>query len=106
LSGNYGISDRMDIGAALPLVRLSLSGERVETYRTRAPQLQASATGTASGMGDVALRVKYNVFRAPGNGVAIGAEARLPTGDEENLLGAGEASLKPRVVWSGERGRV
>jgi hypothetical protein len=54
----------------------------------------------------VALRVKYNVFRAPGNGVAIGAEARLPTGDEENLLGAGEASLKPRVVWSVERGRI
>ena len=106
LSGNYGISDRVDIGAALPLIRVSLSGERVETYRKNPALLQASATGTASGIGDVALRFKYNVYRAPGNGVAIGAEARLPTGDEENLLGAGEFSFKPRVVWSVERGRI
>ncbi|HEX5106798.1 MAG TPA: transporter [Vicinamibacterales bacterium] len=105
LSGNYGISDRVDVGAALPLLRVSLNGERVADRRG-ARTLQASATGTASGIGDVALRVKYNVFRAPGNGVAIGAEARLPTGDEENLLGSGEASLKPRVVWSVERGRI
>jgi len=106
LSGNYGISDRVDIGAALPFVRVSLSGERVDSYRDFPKLIQASVTGTASGIGDMALRVKYNVFRAPGNGVAIGAEARLPTGSEENLLGSGEASLKPRVVWSVERNRI
>ena len=106
LSGNYGISDRVDIGAALPFVRVSLSGERVDSYRDFPKLIQASVTGTASGIGDMALRVKYNVFRAPGNGVAIGAEARLPTGSEENLLGSGEASLRPRVVWSVERNRV
>jgi outer membrane putative beta-barrel porin/alpha-amylase len=105
LSGNYGVSDRVDVGAALPLIRVSLDGERVNDNRGNVT-LQATATGTASGIGDVALRVKYNVYRAPGNGVAVGAEARLPTGDEENLLGAGEASLKPRVVWSIERGRI
>lgn len=105
VTGTYGVSDRVDVGIALPLIRLSLEGERVDTYRGR-EQLQATGTSTASGMGDIALRVKYNVMRAPGNGVAIGAELRLPSGDEENLLGTGEASIKPRVVWSFERDRV
>jgi hypothetical protein len=30
----------------------------------------------------------------------------LPTGDEQNLLGTGEASIKPRVIASLERDRV
>jgi hypothetical protein len=105
VTGTYGVSDRLDIGAALPLVSLRIDGERVDIYRNRR-LLQASATATASGIGDLALRVKYNLIRAPGGGLAIGAEARLPTGDEENLLGSGETSLEPRIIWSVERGRL
>lgn len=105
VSGSVGLSDRLDIGAVLPLVRLSLEGERVDIYRG-SRLVQASATSTASGVGDVALRVKYNVVRDAMSGLSIGAEARLPTGSEENLLGTGEFSLKPRVVWSYEQGRV
>jgi hypothetical protein len=105
LTGTYGLSDRVDIGVAVPLLRLRLEGERIDTYRGRT-LLQASASASASGIGDMALRVKYNLMRAPGYGIAIGAEARLPTGNEENLLGSGEFSLEPRIIWSVERGRV
>ena len=45
-------------------------------------------------------------MRRGAGGLAIGGEARLPTGDEENLLGAGEASFRPRVIGSAERDRV
>ena len=45
-------------------------------------------------------------MRDGGSGVAIGAEVRLPTGDDENLLGAGEAAIKPRVIASFEGVRV
>ena len=38
--------------------------------------------------------------------MALGGEARLPTGDAQNLLGTGKASIKPRVVASLERDRV
>ena len=105
LSANVGVSDRVDISAALPIVRLTMSGERVDTLRGT-PFLQATASVDASGVGDLVLRAKYNALRRGGTGMAIGAEAHLPTGDEENLLGAGEFSLRPRLIGSVERGGV
>ena len=105
LTSTFGLSDRVDVGVALPLLRLSLEGERMDNYRGRR-LLQASASATATGIGDMALRVKYNLMRSAGQGLAIGAEARLPTGDEENLLGSGEFSVEPRIIWSAERGRL
>jgi len=105
LSTNVGVTDRLDIAAALPLVRLTLEGERVDTLRGT-PSLQATARVDASGIGDLAVRAKYNVIRRGGTGLAIGVETRLPTGAEENLLGSGEVSLKPRVIGSVEDGRL
>jgi hypothetical protein len=101
----YGVTDRLDIGAAAPFVTLRLRGERLDTYRGQAFP-QASAHATASGLGDVLFVIKYNAFRRGGSGVAIGAEATLPTGDEDNLLGAGEMLVAPRVIGSFERDRV
>src|SRR4029453_12638089 len=65
-----------------------------------------SAHATASGLGDMLFVVKYNVLRRGGSGVAVGAEATLPRGDEDNLLGAGEAIVSPRVIGSFERDRL
>jgi Putative MetA-pathway of phenol degradation len=105
LLGNIGVTDRLDIGAALPFVAISMDGRRVDTYRG-SQLVQAIASASASGPGDFLIRGKYNVVRSSGSGLAIGAEARLPTGDEQNLLGTGEASIKPRVIASLERDRV
>ena len=105
LLGNIGVTDRLDIGAALPFVALSLNGRRVDTYRGT-ELVQAIASSSASGPGDFLIRGKYNVLRRTGSGVAIGGEARLPTGNEQNLLGTGEASIKPRFIASLERDRV
>jgi len=105
LLGNIGVTDRLDIGAALPFVALSLNGRRVDTYRGT-ELVQAIASASASGPGDFLIRGKYNVLRRSGSGLAIGGEARLPTGNEQNLLGTGEASIKPRLIASLERDRV
>lgn len=105
LSGTVGITDRFDVSAGIPFVRLTLDGQRVDTYRGR-ELVQATGSASASGLGDVVLRAKYNVLRAGASGVAVGGEARLPTGDEENLLGAGRFSVTPRVIGSFERDRV
>jgi hypothetical protein len=105
IAGTYGVTDRLDLSGAVPLVRLQLSGQRVDTYRgQRLPQ--ATGSGTTSGIGDLVLRAKYNLARRPRGGVAVGGELRLPTGDSENLLGAGEAAVKPRVIGSFENERV
>lgn len=105
LSTNIGLTDRLDIAAALPLVRLTLRGERVDTVRG-VQSLQATVAADTSGIGDLVLRAKYNVVRRRGSGLAIGAEGTLPTGAAENLLGAGEASLMPKAVVSLERERL
>jgi hypothetical protein len=105
LTGNYGVTDRFDIGGAIPIVRVHLEGQRVDTYRGRA-LVQATGTGSASGLGDIVVRAKYNVLREGGSGVAIAGEARLPTGDEQDLLGTGRTSFTPRLIGSYERDRV
>jgi hypothetical protein len=100
-SGNYGVTDRVDIGLAIPFVRVALQGERIDTYRGQ-QFFQATGSASASGLGDVITRLKYNVFRQGASGVTVGADLRLPTGDEDNLLGAGKVSFTPRFIGSVE----
>ena len=105
VAANYGVTERLEIGAALPLERLTLAGERVDTYRGT-PLLQAAVAANASGPGDVVVRGKLNLQKQGALGMAVGAEGRLPTGNSANLLGAGEATVKPRFMLSMETSRV
>ncbi len=104
-AATYGVTDRLDISAAVPIVSVKLQGARVDTYRGQSV-LQATADASATGIGDVLLLAKYNVLRSGGSGLAIGGAASLPTGNEQNLLGAGQLSILPRVIGSLERDRV
>lgn len=103
--GNVGVGDRLDIGVAVPLVEVSLAGERVNTYRGTSV-VQASASARASGVGDVAVRGKYRVVGRGAGGVSAVAEVRLPTGRREDLLGAGETALRTMIVGSVETSRL
>ncbi|MGH9370098.1 MAG: hypothetical protein ACRD15_01050 [Vicinamibacterales bacterium] len=100
---SVGISDRFEIGGALPFVRLTLEGERVNVYRGRS-FVQAGASATASGVADAAIRAKYTLVSARRGGVAIAGEVRLPTGDDQNLLGAGSAGFRVMGIGALERG--
>jgi hypothetical protein len=102
---NYGVTDQLDVGAAVPFVNLSLNGQRIDTYHGQS-FLQADASATASGLGDAAVRAKYNVWRSGGSGFAVGGEVRVPTGNDQNMLGAGKAAARPFLVGSVEHGRV
>lgn len=103
--GSVGVTDRLEIGGAVPFVRVSLEGQRVNVYRGQ-PLLQASATGTASGIADIALRAKYTLVAGQTGGVAAATEIRLPTGDQKNLLGTGSASYRFIGIGSLEQGRL
>src|SRR5687768_3025130 len=103
--GSFGITDRFEVGGALPFVRLTMDGQRLNVYRG-APTLQASAEASASGLGDAALRAKYTLASTTQGALAAAAEVRLPTGDEENLLGSGAAAYRVLAIGSFETGRL
>ncbi len=100
---SVGITDRLEIGAAVPFVRLEVEGQRVSVYRGDT-FLQATGSAIASGVADAALRAKFTVLSARDGGAAVAAELRLPTGNEANLLGAGEAALRLFGIGALERG--
>jgi hypothetical protein len=96
---NYGVSDRVDIGAALPIVSMQLSGERVNTYRGQTIP-QAAATATTTGVADMAITARAHVLGARASGLTAGAEVRLPTGREEDLLGTGKTAFRLLAIGS------
>src|SRR6185503_15357606 len=65
--------------------------------------VQAAAVARVSGAGDLVVRAKFNVLRRGSSGLAIGGEARVPTGDSLDLLGSGKTVIVPRVIGSFER---
>lgn len=102
---SVGVTDRLEIGGAVPFVRLTLDGQRLNVYRGT-PLVQATASGTASGIADIAVRAKYTLVSGIGGGLAAAAEVRLPTGDEANLLGAGSTSWRLIGVGSIDHGWI
>lgn len=122
----YGVADRLDVSLALPLVRTRLAllsnatirrvgtGAQAQVHYFRdenAPgghgtSRQFFAEGSAAGVGDLLLRTKGTLMREGRRALAAGLDLRLPTGDEENLLGAGAAGVRPFVAFSGTFGRV
>jgi len=121
---NYGLTDRMDVSLAIPLVSVDFAATSIATIQRigtinpaihfygRTPsggfgnQATFSSSGSATGIGDILLRLKATAYRQGGTGLAVGGEVRLPTGDEEDLLGSGATGIKPFVVFSSAHERV
>ena len=115
----YGVTDFMDIGFAVPFVRTEVSGlsdaqilpfgdVAIHRFGGNAtnPILRATSSmqGSASGIGDVAARLKINFGQSARMGAGLLAEARLPTGDEANLLGVGAAQIRATALYSAQFG--
>jgi hypothetical protein len=109
---NYGITNRLDLGVVVPIVKATLDANLRFTFRdssgaqsgTFEPTLAGG--GTKTGLGDVVVRAKYNAAQIPGGGVAVGLDLRLPSGDEENLLGIPGTQFKAYGVVSSTVGNV
>jgi hypothetical protein len=97
---NIALNDRLDVGLAAPYVRLAIQGHHVIDRE------EISGAGSASGIGDVALRAKVRLVEREGGGFALGADVRLPTGDKEALLGAGVTRALVSGIWSSVLGPV
>jgi hypothetical protein len=113
LFATYGVTDRLDLGIAIPIMNVQLRSELttragnsvtgVNPTPVISPQV---ISDSASGIGDIVLRGKYNIWKARGGGLAAGADWRLPTGDELELLGIAGAQGKFYVAASSAYGSV
>src|SRR4029079_2965483 len=100
-SAASGVTDRLEMGGVVPLVKLNIDGSRVNVYRGTSI-VQATGSASASGLADMALRAKYLLVSSKNAVSAAAGEVRLPTGDEAALLGAGRAALKIMAIGSVE----
>ena len=115
----YGLVDGIDLGVTVPIVRTALHGNSTAqivsttgvvihyftgTAVNPVTSAVSSAEGAATGLGDVEARLKINVAQSDRIGVAVFGAARLPTGDEADLLGAGAFAGRGVGIVSGRFG--
>jgi hypothetical protein len=101
--GSVGVTDRLDVAAAVPFVSLGIGGSRVNTYRGTSV-VQARATAETFGLADIAVRTKYRFTPEGTVHGAAAVEFRLPTGRDEDLLGAGDVAVRAMGIASAELG--
>ncbi|MFI5279684.1 MAG: hypothetical protein ACHQU1_04250 [Gemmatimonadales bacterium] len=116
----YGLTDRIDIGVAIPVVSTTLSGSSFAQIipfggptathffggTPSNPVLTASrfVQGSATGLGDVAVRAKVNLRHTDQASLAVLADGRFPTGSQADLLGSGRFSGRILAVLSARAG--
>jgi hypothetical protein len=120
LFATYGLSDKLDVSVAIPFVMSSLDGSAdgrifsptgsVSGFHffgtAESPNLTATSAvdGSASGIGDIALRAKMHLAGTNSRGIAFLADVRVPTGDEQNFHGAGKLSASGILIASSTNG--
>jgi hypothetical protein len=116
----YGLGDRLDLGVVLPIVVASFHGESQGQIipfggptvahffggTPENPELSASrfVRADASGVGDVAFRVKVNMRRTDRAAFSLLGDARFPTGSEDDLLGSGAFAVRGLGILSARLG--
>lgn len=123
----YGITDRWDVNILIPVVFTSLrikaradlnneSGTNTHRFDLGADSgCEAGSTLTRclrsvdddkTGVGDLQLRTKYQLFSSEAFSIASGLTLRLPTGDEDNFQGIGDPTLTPNLTLAQDLGPV
>jgi hypothetical protein len=116
----YGIFDNLDVGVVLPLASTTMHGRSDAQIipfggptaahffagTPEDPVLSAARTvdGSAFGLGDIAVRAKWAVRQTSKASLALLADTRFATGDEEELLGSGNFAVRGLAIISGQFG--
>ena len=112
----YGLTRSWDIGLVVPIVRNRLRAVANATIIDNSPttdvhffdtvpgsdQPISTGGGEKTGIGDVIVRSKYNFLRNYEGwpDLSILGQVKLPTGDQDNLLGTGETNVLALLIAS------
>lgn len=117
LFATVGIFRNLDIGVAVPIVRVALSGDAVAEIDSRTFFIQSPFGGGAThffggnaqapvltetvsydesavGVGDISLRLKYQLPIEVRWKTALLLDVRVPTGSEADFMGTGDLSTR------------
>ncbi|MEE9519940.1 MAG: transporter [bacterium] len=113
----YGVTRTWDVGIVVPIVHVRAHATGSARIIDNSPPPPgphlfdpaaggdapvSTSGGDATGIGDVLLRTKYNFLRNRDGwpDLAIAGQVKLPTGDEDDLLGTGETNFLALLVAS------
>ena len=120
-AGTYGVTDRLDVGFLVPVaevdVRIGAHAEVVKspdnpipvdvhTFEDGPESPDDTASGSARGLGDVVLRLKYHWLESETHNLAAALQVKTATGDEDDFLGTGQTTMRPFLVYSRTFGRL
>ena len=113
----YGLTDYVDFSVQVPFVETSLRGSSVAridpfgnnfsvhffggTFSNPVLTATKDVQGTASGIGDVSARLKFNLGSGPKGSMALLLDGRFATGNKNDLLGSGTSAARALAVLSG-----
>jgi hypothetical protein len=118
IQGVMGATPKLDVGVAIPIVRVRLDAISWVETSSGIVLVRADGKGTSTGLGDIALQAKYRLLRFGGEpppdapvepdpgGFAVQLIARLPTGSRENLRGLGIHRLLGSLIFSSGKGKL
>jgi len=117
---SFGLLDQVDVGVVLPIVSTSLRGtsdaQIIPFGGTTAqhffggtaanPQLTTSRSveGSATGIGDIAARIKIHLTQSERSSFAVLGDVRFPTGSENDMLGSGHLAARGLGILSAQFG--
>ena len=99
---SYGVTDKLAIGASVPIAHVRFWGQRTRTVAGQST-VQSVQSGSATGLGDISLQARYIVAGHSPRGVSVGGDLRLPTGRADDLLGSGETAARGIVSARGKK---
>jgi hypothetical protein len=123
LIATYGLTAEWDVGFVVPVTHIRLIAKAhaaifdqfgnpggtkvgdipIHRFGPNSSQPDASGGGDETGLGDIIFRTKYNFLRHYDDlipDMAFLVELKLPTGDEERLLGTGGTNITGLLVAS------
>ena len=128
LFATVGVTDHLDLSVAVPISSVRFDAFSVANIERVSGQFFALApsgtvlpnphmfangsltnyyastpNGSATGVGDVTIRLKQSVHRGPLFQVAAALDVRTPTGNAREFLGSGAIGVKPFIIISANR---
>jgi Putative MetA-pathway of phenol degradation len=114
-AGTYGLTERLDVGFLVPFAEVDMRIDAhaevvksplnpipadVHTFEGGPESPDDHARGSARGLGDILLRAKYHWLKSDQHNLAVALQLKSATGDEDDFLGTGEATVRPLLIYS------